>query len=235
VRGADVLVQVEDDGIGLAQEAIGRVFELFAQGRTVGDGPRNGLGIGLSVVRRLVELHGGSVGASSEGVGRGTRFDVHLPLAAPAARPVPATPGEPGVVRLFGDSPRILVVDDNRDAADSLSTLLRVKGYQVSVAYDGEGAVSAFDATQPSVVLLDLGLPDASGDQVALRLRAAARWPVRFIAITGWGQPRDRERTAAAGFEAHLVKPVDPGEVLRLLEVDGTRPSGIGSTAGPTD
>jgi len=178
---------------------------------------QGGLGIGLTLVKSLVELHGGTVEAHSDGLGKGSEFVVRLPLAAAAAE---AAGGEAG-----GPSPdgwarglRVLVVDDNADAADSLALLLRLHGHDVRVAHDGLGALALAPAFRPELIFLDIGMPGMDGYEAARRLR---RLPglqrVRLAALTGWGQQEDRRRSKEAGFDVHLVKPVDPAALEGLL------------------
>ncbi|MFO1468025.1 MAG: response regulator [Steroidobacteraceae bacterium] len=174
---------------------------------------RAAMGIGLSLVKRLVEMHGGVVSASSEGAGTGATFTLRLPrVAGPAAMPAPA-------VAAAGRPRRILVVDDNVDAADSLAMLLRLDGHEVDTAYGAEGALAAVAARPPEIMLLDIGLPMMDGYEVARRARALPEGAgVRFIALTGYGQGEDRELALAAGFEHHLVKPPDLETLQRLLQ-----------------
>jgi PAS domain S-box-containing protein len=216
-RGSAVLA-VRDTGIGLAPDALHRVFDLFTQVQPAGRG-RTGLGIGLAVVKRLVELHGGSIAVQSAGPGKGARFTVKLPLCESPQRV--AAESEAKIVRLFNSQARVLVVDDNPDVVESLSMLLRNHGYPVHTATDGDSAIRLAEALQPEVALLDLGMPKVDGYQVASWIRRQS-WggSVRLVAITGWGQEADRQRTQAAGFDAHLVKPVDSNELLRLLHAD---------------
>lgn len=195
---------------------IPKVFELFTRADRARAGGMGGLGIGLALVQRLVELHGGSVEAHSEGVGLGAEFIIRLPsIASPEG--VPGNDAETAE-RLVAGRPRILVVDDHRDGADSLAVLLRNHGLEVHVAYDGESAVTLADRIEPSIVILDIGLPDISGEEVARRIRQRS-WAARatVIAVSGWGKDKDRERAQDAGVNAHLVKPVDPQELLRLI------------------
>lgn len=212
-QNTSALVTVTDSGIGIPKERQSEVFQLFSQLHG-GHRGRHGLGIGLAVVKQLVDLHGGSIAVYSEGTGKGSRFTVALPLARPVS-----SGEQPSLARVESPHPsqdRVLVVDDNCDAANALAALLQASGYMTSVVYDGESALRAFEAVRPHVVLLDLGLPGMSGLEVARALRREERrGPERttLIAITGWGQAKDREKTMAAGFDAHLVKPVDP-EVL---------------------
>jgi PAS domain S-box-containing protein len=220
---------VRDTGIGLAPETLRRVFDLFTQVQPAGRG-RTGLGIGLAVVKRLVELHGGEIDVHSAGPGKGARFTVRLPLCESLQRDDTEDPAK--VVRLFNAEARVLVVDDNTDVVDSLSLLLRNQGIPVHTATDGEAAIRLADVLQPEVVLLDLGMPKIDGYQVAAWIRRQS-WGagVRIIAITGWGQGTDREHTRSAGFDAHLVKPVDSDELLHLIHADRGRVASIHHSA----
>jgi PAS domain S-box-containing protein len=207
------VVEVEDNGIGISPEMLPRVFDLFAQDRPTLERSQGGLGIGLSIVRALVERHGGSVQVFSEGSGRGSRFTVRLPAAD--RRSVGAHQRE---VRTSGAvSLRILVADDNADAAETLAVLLEMEGHVVRVVADGEEAVETARRFQPDVALLDIGMPKLNGYEVASALRRAdAARPV-LVAITGWGQRDDLRRAADAGFDHHLVKPVDADKLLGLI------------------
>lgn len=212
--GTEAVVRVRDNGIGIAPEHQAQVFELFSRLDTPGRGA-GGLGIGLAVVRQLVNLHGGEVTVHSEGPGTGSEFTVRLPLAV---APAQTEAGDGKVVPLFQQQQTVLVVDDNRDTADTLATLLRGEGFTVSTAYDGAGALRAFDSVHPGVVLLDIGLPDMTGHAVAQEMRARAHGASTIlVAITGWGQEKDRLATAQAGFDLHLVKPVDPQQLRQEL------------------
>jgi len=207
------VLQVSDNGIGLSQAMLLQAFEPFVQGERTLDRSEGGLGIGLTLVRRIVELHGGSVWAESAGIGHGSTFTVTLPLAAwePVADPV-VPDGESAAPK------SVLVVDDNADASESLAVLLRLSGHEVEVAANGEAALALAETFRPQVVLLDLGLPGMDGFEVARRLRTRPELATtRLIAITGYGQARDRQATAAAGFERHLTKPVDVDSLLALL------------------
>jgi PAS domain S-box-containing protein len=216
--GGHAVMHVKDSGIGLAPDMLPKVFELFAQVHKSINIAKGGLGIGLTVVKRLVELHGGTIAVYSEGLHRGARFTVHLPMARPAQDAISERNEADKVVPLFRFRPHILVVDDNRDAAETLAVMLRSEGFPVAVAFDGDSAMAAFDNTHPTVVLLDMGLPDMNGTDVARHIRRQATGQsVHIIAVTGWGQDEDRERTRAAGVDVHLVKPVDPNDLLRLL------------------
>jgi CheY-like chemotaxis protein len=212
---------VRDDGIGIPFDRIHRVFDLFTQVHGTGDGAQGGLGIGLALVRRLVEMHGGSVGARSEGPGRGTEIRVCLPLTSAepvgeleqGAPQVDAEPVPPQARR------RILVADDNHDAAGSLALRLELAGHDVRTAPDGLEALAIARTFQPEVVLLDLGMPAMDGYETARHLRRLA-WgkQTRLIALTGWGQQQDRLRTAEAGFDVHLVKPVSETDLFRAID-----------------
>jgi PAS domain S-box-containing protein len=214
-RGADAVVSVVDDGVGIPPERLAGIFELFAQVDTSRERSHGGLGIGLTLVKRLVEMHGGAVDARSEGLGKGSAFQVRLPLAeAPARAAEPSSDAEPAPAAAL----RILTVDDNRDAADGLVLLLERAGHQVVTAHDGEEAVRAAGELQPDAVVLDIGLPKLDGYEVARRIRAEG-WAanVVLVALTGFGQESDRRQARDAGFDCHLVKPVDPRELLRTL------------------
>ena len=219
---ARVEVAVRDTGYGIPAEMLSRVFDSFTQVDRSPDVPRSGLGIGLTLVKRLVELHGGSVEARSEGPGRGSEFIVRLPLAGEPA-PQPARPPAAAGDRAAARRRRVLIVDDNRDAADSLALVLEGRGHDVAVAYGGPDALRAAEARAPDVVVLDIGMPVMDGYEVARRLRARpdAR-AIVLVAVTGWGQQEDRLRAREAGFDHHLTKPVDPSELETV--VDGPRP-----------
>ncbi|MEP7117033.1 MAG: PAS domain S-box protein [Acidobacteriota bacterium] len=212
--GSDAVVTVTDDGIGIAPDALSNIFEMFSQApQPVALAP-GGLGIGLALVRGLVGMHGGRVSAASEGAGHGSTFEVRLPIA-PAAM-APAVTDAP---RLAGSTARrILIADDNQDGADSLAILMRAHGHDVLAAYDGAAAVRGVRAFRPEIVLLDLGMPVVSGFEAARQIRAIPEGrDVMLVAVTGWGQKQDRDRTREAGFDLHLVKPVDTDGLLQLL------------------
>ncbi|HEX7034898.1 MAG TPA: ATP-binding protein [Pseudomonadales bacterium] len=215
VRSADeIVLRVRDNGTGISPDLLPRVFDLFSQERQGIDRSLGGLGLGLTIVRSMVELHGGVVSAASDGPGLGAEFTVRLPaLDAEALPDEPAVP-ERGVV---GPPRRVLVVDDNEDAAQALGDFVRGAGHAVRIAYDGPSALRLAESFEPDVVLLDIGLPVMDGYEVAGRLAAAARTP-RLIAVTGYGQPAERERARAVGFDAHLVKPIDLNRLVGLLE-----------------
>lgn len=203
--GERVNVAVRDRGIGLSPEQAEQVFELFAQVDTSIERSHGGLGIGLTLVRKLVGLHGGSVRAHSDGLGKGSCFTVELPLGRALPQPRDAAAVEP-----LPRGSRALVLDDNRDAADTLALALQVFGLQVRTLYDPREAVEAVTAFDPDLVFLDIGMPGMSGYALARTLRESqtARRRV-MVAVTGWGQPEDQRRTAEAGFDHHLVKPPD--------------------------
>jgi CheY-like chemotaxis protein/two-component sensor histidine kinase len=214
----DMLASVRDTGIGIPAEALGRVFDMFAQAHRAAGRGQGGLGIGLTMVRSLVEMHHGTVEAHSAGNGLGSEFVVRLPLSSPEdgwcehggaaeASPDAALAGQ-----------RILVVDDNHDAADTLALLLESDGAEVRVAYDGRAALAAAEAFLPSSVLLDIGMPGMDGWEVARRLRQDERFGgLRIIALTGWGQDSDRRQTRNRGFSHHLTKPVSLEDLHQLL------------------
>jgi PAS domain S-box-containing protein len=215
VRNNDVEIWIKDSGKGIKQDNLERVFDLFVQLEPNSNNTLGGLGVGLALVRRVVELHGGSVQARSDGAGQGSEFVVRLPLPTERLRltsaaepPIPATVG-----RL-----RVLVVDDNHDAADSLALLLQLMGHDVRTVYDGASALSAVAALTPQVVMLDIGMPFMGGYEVARKLSQTpgAALPV-LVAITGWGQQRDRDHAREAGFHHHLVKPVEQDALQRVL------------------
>jgi len=223
VEQGEAVVRVRDSGIGIPPEMLPVIFELFTQleqrpGRTDG-----GLGIGLTLVRRLVEMHGGRVDAASDGPGTGSEFTVRLPLTSPAdCDPPPAARPVPEFTAPDGHPLRILVADDNADGATTLSMLLDAMGHESRTARDGEEALSVAEAFRPDVVLLDIGMPKLSGYEVCRRIRAEP-WGAHAIvvALTGWGQESDRQRTSDAGFDRHLVKPLDPRDLRELLSTAG--------------
>jgi PAS domain S-box-containing protein len=215
LRDSQAILTVADNGLGLPAESLERVFDLFWQFESR-DHAQSGLGMGLTLVRRLVELHGGAVVARSAGRGQGSEFIVRLPaLEVQAEPPIVATLG---ATRQSLTRRRILVVDDNADAAEALSRILQLQDQEVCVAHDGHAALQMADAMQPEIIFLDLDLPKMNGLDVARRLRTG--WPIRpplLIATTGFGQEEDRRRTAEAGFDHHLVKPIDPQVIRSLL------------------
>ena len=215
---ADALtISVKDDGLGLAPESIGGIFKMFSQIDGVEGRSEGGLGIGLALVKGIAELHGGSVEARSAGLGQGSEFIVRLPVFAHqsssphGADPGPVSPASP-------ERRRVLIADDNHDATESLSLLLEMSGHEVRVAHLGQTALSLAQTFRPDVVILDIGMPDLSGYEVARALRREP-WALdlQLIALTGWGQDDDRRRAVEAGFDHHLTKPIDPDQLGRLI------------------
>jgi CheY-like chemotaxis protein len=209
------VITISDNGIGLSADELLHVFDLFMQADTSLTRSGSGLGIGLTLVKRLTEQHGGTVRATSTGPGLGSEFVVRLPIdhGGPDA-PLAPRAAQPDAAHAL----TVLLVDDNRDSADSLATLLQLHGHTTRVAYDGLLALDAAEAFQPDTILLDIGLPNLSGYEVARLIRARA-WGqrVKLIALTGWGQKEARVESEEAGFDAHLVKPVDLEELLSVL------------------
>jgi PAS domain S-box-containing protein len=211
LEGSQLSIRVRDSGIGLTQEQLGHVFEMFAQASAALGRSQGGLGIGLSLARNLVNLHGGDIVASSDGPGQGSEFTILLPAGVIAApNRVASRAPDAGRPAPLGDG-AVLVADDNRDAANSLAELLRLGGQEVHVAYDGDEAIAAFECHRPASVLLDLGMPRISGLQAARIIRGLPGGEdAVLVAITGWGQSSDRRNALEAGFDHHLTKPVDP-------------------------
>ncbi len=217
-QGQEVIVRVRDTGVGIPPDLLPRVFDLFTQGDRSIDRSRDGLGIGLTLSRRLVEMHGGAIEARSEGVGRGSEFAVRLPVFLHHGLPPDE---EAAPARSLGRSSRplrVLVVDDSEDTTELLGTLLEMAGHSIQVAHTGPSALEVAAAFRPDAVILDIGLPGLDGYQVAQRLREdPALKSVTLIAATGYGQEEDLRRSREVGFDQHLVKPIDPGELQRLL------------------
>jgi PAS domain S-box-containing protein len=211
------VISVRDNGRGIAPEHLPQLFEMFAQVSPALERSEQGLGIGLSLVRGLVQLHGGSVEAFSEGVGKGSEFVVRLPVAD-AASATPDRENRTSVEDQAAQACRILVVDDNQDAADSLAAVLKLMGHSTAIAYDGPEALRTAGSADFDTVLLDIGMPGMNGYEVARQLRALPRGKaLQLVALTGWGQEEDKRRAAEAGFDHHLTKPVDADEVQALL------------------
>ena len=217
-EGDEAVIRVQDTGAGIEPEQLPRVFDLFTQADTSVARSGGGLGIGLTLVRDIVALHGGTVAAASEGPGRGSEFTVRLPLA-----PEPQAPRRPSAAdrkRKAAAPRRILVVDDNRDSADSLSEVLRMHGHEVHTAYDGLDAVASAARLEPDLILLDIGLPSLDGYEVARRIREQRpHGGYTLVALTGWGQDSDRRQSTDAGFDRHVVKPIGQGVLEELLSV----------------
>jgi len=217
-RARDVEIRVRDTGIGIPAEVLPKIFDLFTQLDQRMERPQSGLGIGLALVRRLVEMHGGSVSAHSEGAGRGSEFVICLPLMTPAVLPAVGDQLTAECQAARPQHRRILVADDNLDALESLAALLALNGHEVHRAQDGAAALQAARRHRPEVIFLDIGMPQMDGYEVARRIRAH-EWgkELLLIAVTGWGQESDRQRSFAAGFDFHLVKPVDLEKLNQLL------------------
>ncbi|HEX5865104.1 MAG TPA: response regulator, partial [Casimicrobiaceae bacterium] len=212
-----VALRVRDTGIGIDPALLPKVFDLFVQGDRSLDRTEGGLGIGLTLVRRLVEMHNGSVSVSSRGQGKGSEFVVRLPLAL--ARGVRRAPAKETLPQLPATRRRLLVVDDNRDFADTLGALFGVMGHDVRIAYNGTDALSAAAEYRPDAIFLDIGLPGASGYDVARMLRSSPEHAgVTLVAFTGYGRDEDRRRVREAGFDYHLVKPAEAAELARIVD-----------------
>ncbi len=213
-----VVVEVRDHGIGLTEAQAARIFELFAQVDTSMERSRGGLGIGLTLVRQLVEMHGGTITVDSDGLGRGSNFRVHLPAAVLADAAPEGDAGGP----VASETPvqvrcRVLVLDDNKDAADTLAMMLGLLGHDVQCLYEPEHAAALVEDFDPEIVFLDIGMPGVSGYEIARTLRRSPLGASRMlVAVTGWGQPEDLRRTAEAGFDHHLVKPPDLDAIRRI-------------------
>jgi PAS domain S-box-containing protein len=219
VSDGAVAVSITDDGIGIAPSMLPRIFDMFMQVDLAADQTHGGLGIGLTLVRQLVELHGGRIEAHSDGVGRGSRFVVTLPVAGASAQAAADPSGS--VPRSAGK--RVLIADDNTDAAEVLEIWLSTRGHEVRTVADGEAALSLAESMRPDVLLLDIGMPKVNGYDVARRIRLQP-WgkPMTLVALTGWGQEEDRRRSREAGFDHHLTKPVEPSAVDALVASAGS-------------
>jgi signal transduction histidine kinase/ActR/RegA family two-component response regulator len=220
----EVVVSVRDDGIGIDPEQLASLFEMFYQVDGSEEHARGGLGIGLSLVRRLVEMHGGNVTARSDGKGRGSEFEVRLPLIRMPR--IDAKPDDAESASRSSLGQRILIVDDDHDAAGSLARLMRMAGYETQIAYDGVEAIEVAELFRPAIVLLDIGLPKFDGHETC-RLIREQPWGAEmvFIALTGWGQEDERRKSEEAGFAHHLVKPVEYQDLLALLDKVALRDS----------
>jgi CheY-like chemotaxis protein len=216
--GGEAVLTVTDNGVGISKELLLRVFDLFVQSDRTLDRAQGGLGIGLSVVKRLVEMHGGRVAASSPGPGAGATFEIRLPLIERNDISTTAAKQDDVPAR------KILIVDDNVDAADSLVMILRLDGHEVEAVYTAHDALERAAAIRPDVALLDIGLPKMNGYELAQHLRSQPDLrDIRLIALTGYGQGEDRERTRAAGFDDHLVKPADLAVLQKALSLPSER------------
>lgn len=216
-----VTISVTDNGIGIPAGALAGVFEMFSQLQSSQERSEGGLGIGLALAKGLIELHGGTIEAKSAGTGRGSEFIVQLPIrtfSVPRQKDASDASVRKSIKR------RVLIADDNRDAAESLATLLRMEGHDVTVVHDGQDALAAFNTMQPEVALLDIGMPELNGYEVARRVRQGSLGrAVTLIAVTGWGQDSDKARALAAGFNHHFTKPVEPERLAELLRSENLR------------
>jgi signal transduction histidine kinase len=210
-RGCAVIA-VSDSGVGIPPALLPRIFNMFTQLQAHRDRTHGGLGIGLTLARRLVELHGGTIEAASDGLGRGSRFTIRLPLAVGSVDRVARSDATSAVAKC-----RVLIAEDSPDAAEMLRLMLSVKGHDVRVATDGEQAVAIGSAFQPQIAFLDVGMPRVDGLEAARRLRAMLGRRVVLVALTGWGQDEDKERSREAGFDHHLTKPPEPELLDRLI------------------
>ena len=217
--GAGVVVSVRDNGIGVAPEHLPNVFDMFSQSQPALQRAQGGLGIGLSLTHAIVELHGGRVEAHSAGSGRGSEFKVWLPVSAAQVQRTPAGRAIEHAKPADGQAYKVLIVDDNRDAAESLALYLDLVGYRTQVAHDGLAAVDAASRFLPDVILLDIGLPHLNGYEAAQRIRSGPQGNnVLLVAVTGWGQREDKQKAEDAGFDHHLTKPADPNAITALLQ-----------------
>jgi len=210
-----ITISVTDTGIGIPPEAMGSLFGMFSQVRSSKDRSEGGLGIGLALAKGVIELHGGTIEAHSAGTERGSEFIIRLPLRREQARQAQpsARPGPERALRR-----RVLIADDNRDAAESLAMLLQMEGHEVTVVHDGREAITAFDKMRPDAALLDIGMPGLNGYEIARSIRRAPHGrDVTLIAVTGWGQENDKAQASEAGFNHHFTKPVEPEAITALL------------------
>ncbi len=216
LEGAEIAVRVTDTGIGIPTDQLERVFEMFSQVRIHQGRAEGGLGIGLSLVRTLVKNHGGSVNVHSEGPGAGSTFTVRLPVSGLPMQAVSASsvPRHGGTARPL----RVVVADDNADAAQSLRLLLEIGGHEVRTASTGREAIELVQTFEPALVFMDVGMPDLGGVEATRRIRERPEGKLMVIvALTGWGQPRDREQTRLAGVDRHVVKPIGPDELAEIV------------------
>jgi len=217
-EGAEAVISIRDSGMGIAADALPRVFEMYIQAARPLGRFQPGLGIGLPLARRFVEMHGGTISAHSDGLGQGSEFVIRMPM--PATRDAADSANGARTAKAAAAKPtlRILVVDDDKDSTEMLASLLQLTGHTATMAHDGLEAIRQAEEFRPDVVLLDLSLPEVDGYEVARRIRQQ-RWgrEMVLIAITGWGQDSDRHRTRQAGFDRHLVKPVDASALCQLL------------------
>jgi CheY-like chemotaxis protein/nitrogen-specific signal transduction histidine kinase len=219
--GDEILITVRDNGIGIAPDMLAHVFDLFTQSERTLDRAQGGLGIGLALVKRLIEMHGGQVEAYSAGIGQGSEFVLRLPHARDSRAELVSTK-KAVAVSAAKKSHRILVVDDNEDSAEVTAILLRLEGHEVTVAHSGPAAIEQIPAALPDILLLDIGLPEMDGYELARHLRNMPETRnAIFIALTGYGRPDDRQNSKSAGYDHHLVKPIEPEELLALIATLG--------------
>jgi CheY-like chemotaxis protein len=211
-------LRVSDTGVGMSEAMLPRVFDLFTQGERPARDKHSGLGIGLALARKLVEMHGGSIEATSVGPDQGSTFTIQLPNSAPVLESAAREPIE----RPQKLKRRVVVIDDNEDSADTMAMYVSALGADSSVAYDGEEGLSRVLEVHPDLVLLDIGLPGIDGYETCRRIRRQVGSDVTVVAMTGWGQDRDKQDAKDAGFDAHLTKPVDPSQLRRLLADAGS-------------
>jgi len=235
LSATEIALSVRDTGIGVEPHVLPEIFEMFSQVDSAIARSEGGLGIGLALVKGLIALHGGTIDGTSAGLGQGSEFTIHLPRSVVIEQPASAAtqrddpaPSPTADLRL-----KVLVADDNRDAADSLAMLLELNGHEVSVVNSGAEAYAAAAATRPHAAILDIGMPDLSGYEVARRIRAE-EWgaSMLLVAVTGWGQEDDKARAIAAGFDRHLTKPVDPDHLEKLLRESGALRPGMAASSG---
>jgi CheY-like chemotaxis protein len=213
--GSVITISVADPGIGIPPDAMGNLFGMFSQVKSGKDRSEGGLGIGLALAKGLVELHGGTIEARSAGTERGSEFIITLPIRTQQVHQTEqqARPGAERALRR-----RVLIADDNRDAAESLAMLLQMEGHEVTVVHDGREAVTAFEKTRPDAALLDIGMPGLNGYEIARVIRRAPYGrDVTLVAVTGWGQDNDKAQATEAGFNHHFTKPVEPEAITALL------------------
>jgi CheY-like chemotaxis protein len=212
-----VILRVKDQGLGIESHMLDRIFQLFVQADASPTRAQGGLGVGLTLVRRLIELHGGTIFATSSGLGQGSEFVARFPTGVDAEEEVHSQLDASGGLGERGQR-RVLVVDDNVDAAESIAMLLQVSGFMVRCVYDGVSALSVASVYHPDVIVLDIGLPDISGYEVAKRLRARPDFETTpIVAVTGYGQRSDQLRSQEAGIDFHMTKPVDPDALQAVL------------------
>ena len=214
----EAVVRIKDNKIGISADLLSRIFDVFTQADATSERSKGGLGIGLTLARHLVDLHGGSIQATSEGLGKGSEFIVRLPLAELVLDVNAGRRRAPEALRPIPSYKRILVVDDVRIQAKSMGMLLELMGFEVRIAHDGSGALAALQEFLPDVALIDIGLPEINRYEVARRIRALPQFKdILLIAQTGWGRDTDRERARQAGFDYHLTKPIDHQRLEKIL------------------